>query len=69
MDVTEYAKQIFGEGIVISAIIDPEYLNGRVIDLSENHIHPLDGCPLHVLLSNGHKVQIWTSEWGGIDKI
>lgn len=69
-DVTEYAKCIFGEGIVVRATIDTKLLlESQSITADETKIWPVDSCPLTVLLTNGNTIKIWCSEWGGVNRV
>lgn len=62
-------KNIFGEDIVKSATIDTKFSDKRKIDVDKNYIYSIDACPLTITFVNENKVNVWVSEWGGIDSV
>ncbi|MBK5240250.1 hypothetical protein [Clostridium sp.] len=72
IDLTTYAKEMFGNELVESAYISDVYNKHtdddykEIINFSDKEINITDSVILVVKFINGKTVNIWASEWGGM---
>ncbi len=74
VDVTNYAKSMFGSELVESAYILDKYNKSidsdysEIVNFNDNEISLTDTVILVVRLVNHKVIHVWASEWGGIKK-
>ena len=63
-DVLASIKNIFGDGVVTKAEIEKDAYH---FDAQKDELS-FDSCRVRITLFNGNVIEIWNSEWGGIEK-